>query len=208
MTHDAMVSLLNKLDETYPTDIKCFLQYEEPWQLLVATILSAQCTDARVNTITPVLFTRYPSVEALAAADVNAVAEIIKSAGFFRTKSTYIVCAMSALVTRHAGQVPNDMSLLTNLPGVGRKTANLIRAHVFNIPSVIVDTHVKRIAKRLGLTESDDPNVVEKDLCRQLPQEHWSRLNTQLITHGRGICKARKPSCSSCGLVEFCPSKL
>jgi endonuclease-3 len=205
MTPDVITSLLTRLDEIYPTNDKPFLEYEEPWQLLVATILSAQCTDARVNALTPALFKQYSSVEELAAADVNSVAEIIRPAGFFRTKSAHIVSAMSELVARHDGKVPGDMQLLTGLPGVGRKTANLILAHVFSIPSVIVDTHVKRISRRLGLTESTDPDKVEKDLCRQIPEEHWSRLNTQLITHGRSICRARKPNCALCGLAEFCP---
>jgi len=197
--------LMARLDELYPTDGVCYLDYdEEPWHLLIATILSAQCTDSRVNQVTPGLFARYPTLEAMAAADISDLEGVIKSTGFYRSKAVHIIETARMLLSRFGGEMPESMESLTELPGVGRKTANLIRGQIFGIPSIIVDTHVKRISGRLGLTDNADPYKIEIDLSRQLPEEHWTRYNTQIIAHGRTVCLARSPKCGICQLAEFC----
>jgi len=196
--------LTARLDEIYPTDGICYLHYDKPWRLLIATILSAQCTDSRVNQVTPALFAKYPSLEALASADIKELENYIKSTGFYHSKSMHIINTSRMLLDKFGGELPESMESLTELPGVGRKTANLIRGHIFGIPSVIVDTHVKRISGRLGLTDNSDPHKIEIDLMLQLPEEHWTRYNIQIIAHGRTICLARSPKCEACPLAEFC----
>ena len=201
-------SLMIRLDEVYPTDDVCYLDYEKPWHLLISTILSAQCTDSRVNQVTPALFDKYATLELLAAANLEELEGFIKPTGFYHSKALHIINAARMLIDKFGGELPESMELLTELPGVGRKTANLIRGHIFGIPSIIVDTHVKRISGKLGLTTNTDPYRIEIDLSRQLPEEHWTRFNTQIIAHGRSICLARSPKCGICPLTEFCILKL
>jgi len=199
-----VTKILKTLDEQYPFDSKCFLDYQEPWQLLVATILSAQCTDARVNIVTAELFPKYPTLEALAEADYSALCEDIRSTGFYKMKAQHIKESARLILSLHNGQLPSDIENLTALPGVGRKTANVVRGHIFNIPSITVDTHVKRISYKLGLTKHTDPEKIEFELMEILPKSHWIAYNQQIITHGRKICTARSPKCSSCPLANLC----
>ena len=200
--------ITERLNEVYGLDLECYLQYdrEKPWQLLFATMLSAQCTDARVNMVTPALFEAYPTLEDMAAADVSEVEKYIFSTGFYHNKAKNIIACCQALLERHGGEVPSDIESLTALPGVGRKTANVVRGNVYGIPSIVVDTHVKRIAKRLGLTEHTDPVKVEFDLMEQVPKDHWILINLDLIALGRTICKAPAPRCAECFLADICPS--
>jgi endonuclease-3 len=178
------------------------------FELVVATILSAQCTDARVNAVTPGLFRRFPSPEALAGADLAAVEAIVRPTGFFRSKAHSVVTCSRALVDRHAGQVPCTMADLVKLPGVGRKTANVVLGHACGITAgVVVDTHVRRVARRLGLTQRDDPEDVEDDLQALFPKARWTQLGDTLIFHGRRICHARKPDCGICPVANVCPSR-
>ena len=198
--------LLERLDQEYGRDIPCYLEYEEPWQLLIATILSAQCTDARVNLVTPALFKKYPDVGSMASAERAELEELIRSTGFYRNKAANIIACCRRLVSDFDGEVPSSIEELTSLPGVGRKTANVIRGHIFNEASVVVDTHVGRLARRLGLSKNEDPEKVEYDLMKKLPKDHWIACNTQLIALGRSICTARKPKCTECFLKDICPS--
>ena len=184
----------------------CALVHRNPFELIVATILSAQCTDARVNLVTPALFARYPDAERLAVADLADVEAVIHSTGFFRAKARNLVGMASALVAEHGGEVPEDLDALTKLPGVGRKTAHVVLGTAFAHPSgVVVDTHVKRLAFRLGLTRSDDPIVIEHELAALVPREEWINFSHRLIEHGRKVCSARSPDCDACGLNETCP---
>lgn len=194
------------LRQEYP-DAGCTLDFRNPVELLVATILSAQCTDARVNSVTPSLFRRFPDAAAFAGAAREDLEDAIRSTGFFRNKAKSIQGACRALVVDHAGEVPSDMKALTALAGVGRKTANVLRATCFDKQAVIVDTHVKRVAGRLGLTRSADPVTIEQDLMECLPADSWSFGSQALILHGRQVCKARRPQCSACALSENCPSR-
>jgi len=188
-------------------DAHCELDYETPLQLLVATILSAQCTDKRVNMVTPELFRRFPTAHALAAAPLAEVEELVKSTGFFRNKAKNVVAMANALVERHGGEVPADMAALVQLPGVGRKTANVILGNAFGVnEGVVVDTHVGRLALRLGLTAETDPVKVEQALQPLFPREQWAMLAHLLIFHGRRVCDAKKPKCGECTLRELCPS--
>lgn len=196
--------ILKRLDQAYTTEYKCYLNYETPWQLLIATILSAQCTDARVNIVTKDLFRKYDCLEKFAAADQAELEQDIRSTGFYHNKAKNIIACARALIERHGGEVPRSIEELTALPGVGRKTANVIRGNVYHDPSVVVDTHVKRISKRLGLSKSDDPEKVEQELMKALPRDHWILYNIQIITFGRSICMARNPKCEECFLTEFC----
>jgi endonuclease III len=192
----------------YP-DAHCELDYRSPWELLVATILSAQCTDRRVNMVTPVLFARYPGPAELAIANPDDVEEIIRSTGFFRAKTKSIIGAARALVDRHDGVVPNEMEQLVVLPGVGRKTANVVLGNAFNInEGVVVDTHVSRLSERLRLSVEGDPIRIERDLMELFPRERWALLSHLLIWHGRRICEARRPRCEVCPLNAICPSSL
>lgn len=197
--------ILKALDGYYGTDLRCYLNYSAPWQLLVAVILSAQCTDARVNLITKDLFQKYPTLESLAAADLSELEQDIHSAGFYHHKAKNILLCTHKLLSDHQGNVPSSIEELTALAGVGRKTANVIRGTIYGIDSIVVDTHVGRISRKLGLTEHTDPEQVEHDLEQILPKDHWININFQLIAHGRSICTARKPDCGHCFLREDCP---
>lgn len=199
--------ILRRLDEAYTTEYKCYLHYETPWQLLIATILSAQCTDERVNIVTKDLFVKYDSLEKFAGADVKELEQDIHSTGFYHNKAKNIIGCAQALLHKHGGEVPRTIEELTALPGVGRKTANVIRGNIYHDPSVVVDTHVKRISKRLGLSKSDDPEKVEQELMKVLPKDHWILYNIQIITFGRSICTARSPKCEECFLTEFCKER-
>lgn len=196
--------ILDLLDEVYTTEYKCYLNYETPWQLLIATMLSAQCTDARVNIVTEKLFKKYDSLEKFAEADLKELERDIHSTGFYHNKAKNIIACSKALLKNHGGEVPGDIEALTALAGVGRKTANVIRGNIFHEPSVVVDTHVKRISKRLGLSMSDDPEKVEQELMKALPKDHWILYNIQIITFGREICFARNPKCEECFLQKYC----
>lgn len=202
---DRVKEILRLLDENYKIHTKCHLNYETPWQLLIATILSAQCTDNRVNMITPRLFEVYPDVKAFAEAKQEELEKEIHSVGFYHNKSRNIILCCQKLLEDYNGQVPSDINELTSLAGVGRKTANVIRGNIYNIPSIVVDTHVKRISKRLGLTKSDNPVKIEFELMEILPKKYWIRYNSQVIVHGRNICTARKAKCEECFLNGCCP---
>lgn len=198
----------DRLHALYP-DAHCELDFRSPWELLVATILSAQCTDRRVNMVTPVLFARYPAPAELAEARSEDVEEIIKSTGFFRAKTKALIGVANALTDRHEGRVPSTMEALVVLPGVGRKTANVVLGNAFDInDGVVVDTHVGRVTVRLGLTNETDPVKVERDLMALFARERWTLLSHLLIWHGRRICIARKPRCAECPLFDVCPSSL
>ena len=204
--------ILNILDEQYGTEYVCYLNYETPWQLLIATMLSAQCTDARVNIVTKDLFQKYTSVDAFADADLKELEQDIKPTGFYHNKAKNIIACMrkniiactKELVEKYDGEVPNDLDALTALAGVGRKTANVIRGNIYHDPSVVVDTHVKRISNRLGLTRNQEPEKIEYDLMKELPKDHWILYNIQIITFGRTICTARNPKCTQCFLQKYC----
>jgi endonuclease-3 len=195
--------ILKLLDEHYPP-VKCFLDYETDWQLLIATILSARCTDDRVNLVTKSLFKKYPALIDFADADIYTLENDVKSTGFYRNKAKHIKHAAAVLLTEFGGKVPSDIEKLTKLPGVGRKTANVIRCHIYNIPSIVVDTHVMRLSNRFGFVKSSDPVKIEMELYKILPVEHYIRYNAQLIAHGRAVCKAPSPKCGICFLREFC----
>lgn len=194
------------LNETYSMEYKCYLNYETPWQLLIATMLSAQCTDARVNQVTETLFVKYPSLEAFANADIKELEQDIYSTGFYKNKAKNIIACTKILLEKYDGIVPKDIKQLTDLPGVGRKTANVIRGNIYREPSIVVDTHVKRISQKLGLTKESDPVKIEYELMEKLPKEQWILYNIQIITHGRQVCIARRPKCDICTLREVCPS--
>jgi endonuclease-3 len=199
--------ILKLLDERYGTEYVCYLHHENAWQLLIATILSAQCTDARVNIVTADLFKKYDTLEKFANADLAELEQDIKPTGFYHNKAKNIIACAKTLVYEYHGEVPNDLEALTSLAGVGRKTANVIRGNIFHEPSVVVDTHVKRISKRLGLTTEDDPVKVEFDLMKKLPKDHWILWNIHIITFGRTICMARNPKCEECFLTKYCKEK-
>lgn len=199
--------LVRGLAREYP-DAVCALTHENPFQLLVATILSAQCTDARVNIVTPALFERYPTPQALAESKQEDVEEIIRSTGFFRSKATNLRGMARVLVDEHGGELPRNLDDLTRLPGVGRKTANVVLGTAFGIATgVVVDTHVRRLSQRLGLTTSSNPVQIEKDLMAIVPQQDWVAFSHRLIHHGRRICLARKPRCLDCALLKLCPRR-
>lgn len=198
--------ILARLDERYGTEKICYLNYNEPWQLLVAVILSAQCTDARVNIVTGSLFKRYPTPRDLAEADQKEVEEYIHSAGFYVTKARNIIACCRRLVDVYGGEVPKTLEELVTLAGVGRKTANVIRGNIYDDPSIVVDTHVKRISGKLGFTKEKDPEKIEYDLMKVLPKDHWILYNMHIITLGREICTARSPKCGQCFLKDLCPS--
>jgi endonuclease-3 len=200
--------ILSRLKQLYP-DARCALQYRNAYELLCATILSAQCTDVRVNLVTPTLFARYPSPFELAQAKSSEVEEIIKPTGFFRNKTRSLIGMAQALVADYGGEVPHTMEELRRLPGVGRKTANVVLGNAYGInEGVTVDTHVTRLSGLLGLTRQEDPVRIEEELMRQFPQEDWGVLSHLLIFHGRQVCIARRPRCGDCMLAEVCPSSL
>ena len=194
------------LTELYP-EATCSLDYETPVQLLVATILSAQCTDERVNKVTPALFAELPDALTIAGCDRDRLETLIRSTGFYRNKAKNIQGACQMIMGDFAGKVPSEMEQLLKLPGVARKTANVVSAHAFgNIQGVTVDTHVKRLSNRWQLTKSDNPVEIERDLMALLPQSEWENYSIRTIYHGRAVCKARKPQCDVCQLVQLCPS--
>lgn len=197
--------ILKKLDNEYGTEFRCFLEHGNAWELLVAVILSAQCTDARVNIVTKDLFKKYPTPEAFAEADLKELEQDIHSTGFYHNKAKNIKACARELLDRFGGKVPSDIDELTSLPGVGRKTANCIRGNIYGIPSVVVDTHVKRITGRLGLTKSEDPVKIEYELMEILPEDHWILWNIDIITLGRTICVANHEKCEECFLRSECP---
>ena len=198
--------ILGRLKREYP-EARCALHHGDAYQLLVATILSAQCTDARVNMVTPAFFARYPSPEALARADWEEVEELIRSTGFFRNKTRSLIGMAQALAADHRGEVPRTMEELRVLPGVGRKTANVVLGNAYGInEGVTVDTHVTRLSRLLGLTRHDDPVKIEQDLMPLFPREEWALLSHLLIFHGRQVCIARRPRCPECVLADLCPS--
>ena len=192
------------LADAYP-DAACALRHEDAWQLLVATILSAQCTDERVNMVTPALFKRYPSPAALAAADTAELEDLIHTTGFFRQKAKSLRGVAAAIARQYGGKLPRDLETLVTLPGIGRKTANVVLGTAYGVPSIMVDTHVRRLSYRLGFTVEDDPVKIEMDLRDLLPPKSWTAFSHRLIHHGRRICHARKPRCLECPLARWCP---
>lgn len=194
------------LDREYGTEFICYLEHENALQLLIATILSAQCTDARVNTVTPTLFKKYKSAKDFANADLSELEEIIHPLGFYHAKAVNIIGCCKKLCEEFDGEVPSKLEDLTSLPGVGRKTANVIRGNIYHEPSIVVDTHVGRISRKLGITKKEDPKDVEFDLMKKIPKDHWILWNIHLITLGRSICKAPTPKCAECFLREYCPT--
>ena len=203
MTKKKIKEILSLLDVHYP-DTVCYLNYDTDWQLLFATILSAQCTDERVNAVTKDLFEKYGSLEDFAEAGQEELENDIRSTGFFRMKALHIRAAAVELLDRFGGKVPCDIDELTSLPGVGRKTANVIRSHIYSEPSIVVDTHVKRISKLLGITDTEDPEKAEFELMEALPKDHWIAWNTQIIKHGRTVCRSGRPDCENCFLNKVC----
>ena len=188
----------------YSEDTRCYLDHKDAWQLLVATILSAQCTDARVNIITKDLFAKYRTVSDYANADILEMEQDIRQAGFYHNKARNIIACARMLIEEYGGEVPSGIDELTKLPGVGRKTANVIRGNIFGIESIVVDTHVKRISKRLKLTDEEDPEKIEYDLMRVIPKNYWILINMWFITFGRSLCKAQSPKCQECPLAGYC----
>jgi endonuclease-3 len=200
-----VLAVLKRLKREFP-DAKCALVHETPHQLLVSTILSAQCTDARVNLVTKDLFRKYPDVRAFAEADLPAMEQDVKSTGFFRMKARAVVEMSRDVLLRHGGEVPRTMEALTALRGVGRKTANVVLGNAFGIPGVVVDTHVSRLARRLGFTRQTDPVKIERELGELLPRAWWTLSSHLLILHGRRTCRARGPRCGECPVRDLCPS--
>ncbi len=199
-----VAEILNRLDSQYTTEYKCYLNHETPWQLLVATILSAQCTDARVNIVTKDLFQKYKDVQAFANANLEELEKDIHATGFYHNKAKNIIACAKRVLTEFDGEVPSSLEDLTSLAGVGRKTANVIRGNIYHEPSIVVDTHVKRISKKLGFTKEEDPVKIEFDLMELLPKDHWILYNIHIITLGRTICTARSPKCAECFLADVC----
>jgi len=196
-----------RLERRFPGDAStlCALRHRDAFELVVATVLSAQCTDERVNEVTPALFARYPTPAALAGARQGDVEAIIKPTGFFHSKATHLLGLSARLVERYDGEVPTALDDLVTLPGVGRKTANVVRSVAFGEPGLPVDTHVTRLSRRLGLTRGKDPVAIERSLCRLLPSSRWGAFSVRLILHGRSTCTARKPACDRCELEDLCP---
>jgi|SRR5271155_635652 len=192
------------LARLYP-EARISLNFKTPWQCLAATIMSAQCTDERVNQVTPALFAKYPDPAAMAAADAREVERMIVTTGFFRQKTKSLIAAAQDIVARFGNQLPDTMEDLVTLRGVGRKTANVVLGHVYGKPSLVVDTHVRRLSLRLGLTRSHEPEVIEQDLCAILPPREWTPFSMRLILHGRQVCDARKPRCDQCAVLPDCP---
>ncbi|MBD2081916.1 endonuclease III [Leptolyngbya sp. FACHB-17] len=205
-TKQRALEILIRLKKLYP-EAPCTLDYDTPVQLMVATILAAQCTDERVNTVTPALFRRFPDAAALAGADLSELEELVRSTGFYRNKAKNIQAACCIIMEKYGGEVPRSMEDLTSLPGVARKTANVVSAHAFGVNlGVTVDTHVKRLSYRLGLTKNTEPVKVERDLMKLLPQPDWENWSIRLVYHGRAVCNARNPQCDCCVLADLCPS--
>lgn len=203
---ERVAKILELLDREYTTEYRCYLNHETPWQLLIATILSAQCTDARVNIVTKDLFQKYPTLEAFAGVDLEQLEQDIKPTGFYKNKAKNIIACTRRILEVYGGEVPREMNELISLAGVGRKTANVIRGNIYHEPSIVVDTHVKRISRKLGLTAEEDPEKIEYELMRVLPEDHWILFNIHIITLGRSLCTARSPKCEVCFLREVCPA--
>ena len=204
--NERIEKIIEALDKEYGTDFICYLEHKDALELLIATILSAQCTDTRVNTVTPTLFAKYKNAKDFANADLAELEEIIHPLGFYHAKAVNIIGCCKKLDEEFGGEVPSSLEDLTSLPGVGRKTANVIRGNIYHEPSIVVDTHVGRISRKLGITKKEDPKDVEFDLMKKIPKDHWILWNIHLITLGRSICKAPNPKCSECFLREFCPT--
>ncbi|RCK75172.1 MAG: Endonuclease III [Ignavibacteriae bacterium] len=199
-------AIIQILEEEYP-DAKTALVHKNPFELLIATILSAQCTDERVNMVTPALFKRYPNAKAFAEANIFELESMIKSTGFYHAKAKNIINCCKVLVEKHSGKIPERIEDLVNLPGVGRKTANVVLGGAFGIASgIVVDTHVKRLAERLGLSNNSNPDKIEEDLMEIVPEKDWISFSDMLIWHGRRVCKAKKPKCLECSINNYCPS--
>jgi endonuclease-3 len=196
--------MLEILRQNYP-EARCALRFDNPFQLLVATILSAQCTDVQVNRVTPELFARFPEVEMMAGADLEELENLVRPTGFYRNKARSLLGCAGMLVKKFQGQVPQTLEELIGLPGVGRKTANVVLGNAYGIPGMVVDTHVKRLSRRMGWTTRTDPEKIEWHLCELLPKKDWTLAGHLLIHHGREICKAPVPLCSTCPLQELCP---
>jgi endonuclease-3 len=209
ISHTALVRRARRMNrelaELYP-DAHCELDFTSPLELLVATILSAQCTDKRVNMVTPVLFARYRTAADYASADRDDVEKIIMSTGFFRAKTNAVIGLGQALCERHGGEVPNKLAELVKLPGVGRKTANVVLGNAFGVPGITVDTHFNRLSHRFGWTESDDPVKIEAEVGAMIERSEWTMASHRLIWHGRRVCHARRPACGACAVAELCPS--
>jgi endonuclease-3 len=201
------LEIVSRLRQAYP-DARCALAHRNALELLVATILSAQCTDVRVNLVTPGLFRRFPDAAAFAAASSAELEAMIRSTGFFRAKAKSIQGACRAIAEQHRGRVPDRLEDLTPLPGVGRKTANVVLGNAYGVPGIVVDTHMRRLAQRLGLTRQDDPVKIEFELMPLIPRADWTWFSHAIITHGRQVCAARKPNCAGCVLRDLCPSAL
>jgi endonuclease-3 len=198
--------IIERMNEEYGTDKTVYLNHENAWQLLIAVIMSAQCTDKRVNMVTEELFKKYPTLQSFADADLKELEEDIHSTGFYHNKAVNIIACAKKLIEDYGGEVPSDLDSLLTLPGVGRKTANVIRGNIYDIESIVVDTHVKRISKKWGFTKSDDPTAIEFDLMKLLPKEAWILYNIHVIALGRSICTAKNPDCGNCYLKDICPS--
>lgn len=198
-----VINILDILNKTYP-DAKCALEFNSPYELLIATILSAQCTDVRVNIITEELFKEYNTAQKMVTLSVDQLGEKIKSCGLYKNKSKNIIAATLMLLTDYQGEVPNTMEKLIKLPGVGRKTANVVLSNAFDVPAIAVDTHVFRVSNRLGISKGKTPEEVEKGLMENIPKELWSYSHHLLIWHGRNLCSARNPKCNECPLTQFC----
>lgn len=200
------MEIIRAFEKEYGTDYTCYLHHENAWQLLFATIMSAQCTDERVNLVTKDLYVKYPTLESFADADLKELEQDIHSTGFYHNKAKNIIACAGVLVEKYHGEVPSDIDELTSLPGVGRKTANVIRGNIYHIDSIVVDTHVKRISRKLGFTTEEDPVKIEFDLMEKVPKEYWILINIHFIRLGRTICKAPTPKCEECFLKDLCPS--
>lgn len=198
-------SIYRVLTKTYP-NVRCELDFKNPLQLLVATILSAQCTDKRVNQVTPALFKKYKTAKDFAGARIRELEDLIYQTGFYRAKARHIKGAAQMIVELYGGKVPADQNKLIALPGVGRKTANVVLGHAFDIPGITVDTHFGRLSRRFGWTTSKDPVKVEDEVGRLIPQKEWTNLSQRMIWHGRRICHSRKPACAACPVAKLCPS--
>jgi endonuclease-3 len=201
---ERVLQILDRLEDLYP-EVECALRHDNPLQLLVATILSAQCTDARVNLVTPGLFRRFPDARAFSVAPLRQLESAIRTTGFFRMKARNIKKCCKAIRERFGGRVPDRLEDLVTLPGVGRKTANVVLGAAYGVPGITVDTHVGRLSRRLGLSRNEDPVKVEFDLMKLIPKEKWSTFSLQLIWHGRRVCHSRAPRCAHCLLDPVCP---
>jgi endonuclease-3 len=206
ISKEEIQGILEGLDEAYGTEYVCYLHHENAWQLLIAVILSAQCTDERVNIVTKDLFVKYDTLQKFANADIKELEKDIHSIGFYHNKAKNIIACAKRILEVYDGEVPRTLEDLTSLAGVGRKTANVIRGNIYHDPSIVVDTHVKRISKKLGFTTQDTPEKVEQDLMKVIPKDHWILINIHLITLGRSFCKARKTDCENCFLNKKCIS--